>query len=120
MEGLYRIDTLSYQDAKATGEIHLDTKHDIFKGHFPQQPILPGVCQMEIVSDIVSKVLQSKIVFFKSKSLKYTQMVDPSNTPVLSFEIEIKVVESEVVAIGKLFKEEAVFFKFNIEYIITK
>ena len=38
-------------DFKCT--IHLYAEHPIYKGHFPQIPIAPGVCLVQIIKEIL-------------------------------------------------------------------
>ena len=33
--------------------IVFNAAHDIFKGHFPGQPVVPGVCMMEMVKELL-------------------------------------------------------------------
>ena len=33
-------------------DIELNAAHTIFKGHFPDQPILPGVCMLQMVKEV--------------------------------------------------------------------
>ena len=42
-------------------EVSLDGRHEIFKGHFPKLPVLPGVCILQIVKDIVEDIVGYKL-----------------------------------------------------------
>ena len=54
---LYQVSSINFlpQDQEGTGiskysvSLRLESSHDIFKGHFPGNPVLPGVCQVEMV-----------------------------------------------------------------------
>ena len=39
--------------------INFDKEHPIYKGHSPNNPVVPGIMQIEIITDI----LKNKIVF---------------------------------------------------------
>lgn len=70
--------------------IHLNNKHDIFKGHFPGQPVVPGVCMLQIVKEIVSSALDVKLTLKTSRSIKFTALIDPDKTPDLKLELNIE------------------------------
>ena len=40
-----------------------DPQRDIFRGHFPGQPVLPGVCTVEATAQATDLVLMSKPVY---------------------------------------------------------
>ena len=40
---------LQLEGDMVTTNIELNAAHSIFKGHFPGQPIVPGVCMMQMV-----------------------------------------------------------------------
>ena len=56
MTGLKGLFTL--KDTPATGSlesevwVEIDPTHPIFEGHFPDQPVLPGVCMVQIALTI--------------------------------------------------------------------
>lgn len=60
-----------------------------FSGHFPDQPILPGVAQLEMVTDLIS-TLSGKPVFVNSLSrVKFRKVITPGE----HLEIEVSVDE---------------------------
>lgn len=55
----------------------LDTGHDVFKGHFPGQPVMPGVCMLMLIEDCVCDALAKRLRLEYIKSCKFTSVVDP-------------------------------------------
>ena len=43
----------------------IDKNHPIFKGHFPEKPVLPGVCLMQIIKDILEDKIEQLNLFLK-------------------------------------------------------
>ena len=60
---LYNV--VNKEDEKVVVEL-ADENHPIFQAHFPQNPILPGFCHIEILSEILSDDI-TKIVLLKLK-----------------------------------------------------
>ncbi len=52
IEGLYSILSFEQQDDILTSRIKLYKEHEIFKGHFPGNPVMPGVCMIQIIKEL--------------------------------------------------------------------
>jgi 3-hydroxyacyl-[acyl-carrier-protein] dehydratase len=67
----------------------IDKNHPIFKGHFPEKPVLPGVCLMQIIKDILEDKI-NKLVFLESISnLKFINIVNPFEHSELEINLKI-------------------------------
>ena len=40
----YTVETVAGQDEEYTCVIRLNPEHNVYKGHFPGMPVVPGVC----------------------------------------------------------------------------
>lgn len=69
--------------------VNIDASHSIFAGHFPAQPVLPGVCLLEMLKEILSDIQQKPLRLLNAGTIKYLKMVDPNTEPRLRFEIEL-------------------------------
>lgn len=50
LKDFYKIISLENTvDSKYKAVISINEQHDVFKGHFPGNPIMPGVCMMQII-----------------------------------------------------------------------
>ena len=70
-------------------DISLDPAHDIFKGHFPGNPILPGVCQVEIVRELAEIILEKKLMLTQASQIKYMNLINPLSDPLLQVHFKI-------------------------------
>ena len=71
IEGLYTIEVLKNTEADITAKIKLNASHEIFKGHFPGNPIMPGVCMMQIIKELTEKVLDKNLFRQTSTNIKF-------------------------------------------------
>jgi 3-hydroxymyristoyl/3-hydroxydecanoyl-(acyl carrier protein) dehydratase len=64
-----------------TGEMHTDVRIPPeslwFSGHFPGEPILPGIAQLGIVYDAVCQALGGQISITGFSRVKFKKMVKP-------------------------------------------
>ncbi len=49
----------------------------IFEGHFPGNPILPGICQLEAVKYMIERTLGCKCRLRQASSIKFFQPIRP-------------------------------------------
>lgn len=89
INNLYEILNLELKGEKIIAEIMLNPAHEIYKGHFPDQPILPGVLQLQIVKEILSEAIKKEIRLISSSNIKFLSMIDPGQVDKLSIEIDI-------------------------------
>ena len=94
-DSLYRIQKISGENNIVEAIIELDEHHDIFKGHFPGQPVLPGVCMLQITKEILEIFFQYKLQLSKADDIRFLAMVDPTQNKELKFEIQHDVSEEQ-------------------------
>lgn len=69
--------------------IVINPKHEVFKGHFSGNPVVPGVCIMHIVKDIAQQVTGSSLTLKTAVTVKFLSLINPEATPELDAELEI-------------------------------
>lgn len=87
---LYTIENIHQQgENRFVVTLKIDPQHGIFKGHFPEQPVLPGVCLMEMVREILNEIKGSSFLLSQAQNIKFLKVVDPTTDSTLKFDIEI-------------------------------
>lgn len=77
------------QPDKFTVYAALNPAHVIFQGHFPGSPVVPGVCLVEMVKEIVSDQLHTPLTIYRADTVKFLAVVNPLVHHLLKFEISI-------------------------------
>jgi len=97
----------SITEGTLTATLTFDPAHPIFEGHFPGQPVVPGVTMMQIVRELLeTHVLRRKALVKEADALKFLTMIDPrENATILA---EIKYGEKVV---ARFYNETTTFFK---------
>jgi 3-hydroxyacyl-[acyl-carrier-protein] dehydratase len=70
--------------------IKLDGRHPVFKGHFPENPVLPGVCTVQIIKELLEESFHKSLIMTKAGNIKYLGFVNPESMPVLNFTLQLK------------------------------
>lgn len=84
---LDKIDTIS--EGKYSAIITLNKNHDIFKGHFPDNPVTPGVCMMQIIKEITQNILKLDLIMVSTSNVKFMALINPEVNPELVLDLEI-------------------------------
>ncbi|MCK5164611.1 MAG: hypothetical protein KAQ72_12885 [Desulfobacula sp.] len=63
---------------------------DLFKGHFPGNPILPGIFQIEMVKYSLEKSFDTCLLIKSVKKTKFSSLIHPGKTVYLDITINIK------------------------------
>jgi len=74
---------------RITAIIRLNPDHEIFSGHYPGNPVLPGVCIIQILKELLSYHSGGDLVFKNLDSAKYYSAINPVQNSLLNFSIEL-------------------------------
>ncbi len=79
--------------------IFINEKHDVFKGHFPGNPIMPGVCMMQIIKELTEQLANTTLVMQSLSNVKFMALINPFVTPELKLELNITVTEDDLIKV---------------------
>lgn len=78
-------------------EVTILPEHQIYEGHFPQQPVVPGVCTLTIIRECIGNILSKEVSFSSIKECKYVSALIPQED--LRIMINLIISESKVTAL---------------------
>lgn len=107
-ENLYKI--VSQADDSKSYTIEFIPESIIYRAHFPEQPITPGVCIIQIATELLSLCLHKEYELSSISNAKFLAVINPTKTPQVSYifkkieEIEdtTKLKVSAIVAFGDI------------------
>ncbi len=90
---------------RITALIRLNPDHAIFSGHYPGNPVLPGVCIIQILKELLVRHSGGPMVLKILESVKYYSVINPELNTLLRFDIQL----GEMACEGTSFKASIYF-----------
>ena len=114
IDDFFTIKSQHVSDGKADFRVKLNAEHFVYRAHFPNNPITPGVCLLQMTEELFSWLKGANFRIKTLKNVKFTAPISPLEFPEVGFLLEFT--ESEGLwQIKVLIKEEeTVFAKMSI------
>jgi 3-hydroxyacyl-[acyl-carrier-protein] dehydratase len=97
-------------------EVRLNASHEIYKAHFPENPITPGVCLLQIAIELLNLKFERDLRLIESKNIKYLKVINPLQNPIIEFVFEYKINNDLIFADILIVDGKTVFSKINAIY----
>lgn len=78
---IYTLSGLQQEPDMLSATISYDAAHPVFEGHFPGNPIVPGVCTLNMISDLVRMHVGENYVIKDASNVKFLQLIRPEDKP---------------------------------------
>lgn len=89
IKDLYSITNFNTTEDVVTAEIHINKDHEIFKGHFPENPVMPGVCMIQIIKELTEKATNKTLFLSQTSNIKFMAIINPDTNPDLKLNLNI-------------------------------
>jgi 3-hydroxyacyl-[acyl-carrier-protein] dehydratase len=100
LKDFYKIISLQKNDDRNyTVIILVNENHEVFKGHFPGNPIMPGVCMMQIIKELTEQITESSLFMQSLSNVKFMALINPFVTPELKLELDITTTDENLVKV---------------------
>ena len=77
----------SVGEDKISVTLLLDESHEVYKGHFPNHPVLPGVAMLQIIKELSENHFSTSLLMQTANRVKFLQIVNPFENNKLVFEL---------------------------------
>jgi 3-hydroxyacyl-[acyl-carrier-protein] dehydratase len=110
----YSIQSQTVSEQSISTIITIHPEHEIFKGHFPGKPVVPGVCMIQIVKELLEAALKTTLLFQKGHQVKFLQLWIPVKEEAITIHINWKAaIENGLQTNADFKKEDATIFKLS-------
>lgn len=100
LQDFYSVDKINtISEGKYVALITLNKNHAIFKGHFPGNPVTPGVCMMQIIKEITESILKVSLTMVSTSNVKFMALINPEINAELMLDLEISENESSEIKV---------------------
>lgn len=100
LKDFYTINSLEKKDGlKYEAVLLINEKHEVFNGHFPGNPIMPGVCMMQIIKELAEQITDKQLLMQSLSNVKFMALINPEVTPELKLELDINETEDGLIKV---------------------
>ncbi|PUZ25137.1 3-hydroxyacyl-ACP dehydratase [Chitinophaga parva] len=101
-----------------TVTVTLNPAHPIFEGHFPGRPVVPGVCMMQIVKELLDRGTAQDTLLRHGSNIKFLHFIDPTRQPEVLISVQYDAQPDASWKVNANIRHgETVFFKFQGNFI---
>lgn len=68
---------------------HLNASHEIYNGHFPGDPICPGVCNVQTIRECAEMKTGKKLRIDSISICRFSALITPTGSPDLLISLEL-------------------------------
>jgi len=94
--------------------VRLNHTHPIFTGHFPGNPVVPGACQIRMITEIISEITGEEVRLLEADNIKFLAMINPNEHPELTVNCQIKREDKHRIQVSATVTgDDKTFFKYK-------
>ena len=109
-------DFFSVQDAhvktgNVTARLIINKDHEILKGHFPGQPVVPGVCMMQMIKELLETQTRRSFRITEADNIKFLAIINPDENNEVDAQLHFVEDDGRINIHASLFSGETTYFK---------
>jgi len=121
VEELYTVEHIQTDATIIRAVLVVNASHEIFKGHFPEVPVLPGVCMVQCIKELIETVYNVQSSIEKADMIKFLSMLNPLESNRMHAEIIIRdKTESQITFQATLKNEDHFLLKYSGNLLLVK
>ena len=98
--------------------IQFNEQHAVFSGHFPNQPIVPGVFWIQIIKNVLTKQQFHIEKVIELTNAKFLIPINPQSHELLVLKIDYRITENTISTMAKVYFNEQKYTELNIKFQI--
>ena len=108
--GLYSITNKEITDDGGVFRLRLNPECVIYKAHFPEQPITPGVCITQIAVELAEIIVGHSLQMIGIKNVKFLSIMSPDTQTEVTYNITIKSSDDKEIRIQAVAQSDDVVY----------
>lgn len=85
---IVELDSSDKENVKAI--IDLNKEHKVYEGHFPGNPVVPGVCLTQLIKEVMENVENKELSLVYANNIKFMAVVNPEINNRLQIDLKVK------------------------------
>lgn len=115
----YHIVATESSETKYICKVKLNAGHDFYRVHFPGNPVTPGVCLVQMATEILEQRYGKRFLLSTAVNIKFKRLVGPYDEPSFVFS---KVVsdDDKLSTFVSVEDEQGQFVKMSLQYAVMR
>ena len=119
-DDFYTIVSLTTDKGIVEASLELNPAHPIFEGHFPGQPVVPGVCMVQMIKEILETVTGRTLMLKQADHIKFLSVINPVEAKPVRASVRYSKGEyDEWTVVAALNCEERICLKLKAVFVTT-
>jgi 3-hydroxyacyl-[acyl-carrier-protein] dehydratase len=111
----FNISEILTSEKSAKYEISLNPKHLIYQAHFPDNPITPGVCMIQMSGELLSDFVGKELFLHGIHNIKFMKVLSPLETDSVDVELSKIIIEEKQCKANVIFdNQDNVYAKMSL------
>lgn len=94
-------------------EVEMLASHPVYEGHFPGNPVSPGVCNMQMIKECAEQVIGHAADLVEVKQYRLTGVIAPQLTPRLTIALTLAAEADAMRLTARVSHGETVYIDFK-------
>lgn len=96
IEGLYSILSFEEEGQQVVATVKLNKDHEVFEGHFPGNPVMPGVCMIQMIKELTEKASGKELFLSVASNIKFMAIINPEKNDTIRLILDLAEVENQI------------------------
>jgi len=111
---IYQITSFQSIETNIEATLNFNVNHPVFAGHFPGNPIVPGVVQVQIIKDLMERKTGKSLLLIQGKNIKFLSVISPLEHPQVDVTIRFQIADDHSIKVQAILQwSEKIFSKFT-------
>lgn len=116
LDGFYSVISKLDTESGFEWRVQLNKDHFIYKAHFPNNPITPGVCMLQMCQEALSQHFGRDLRMLGAKNIKFLHVWSPLEYEMATFSFQLTETEGLIKVSVLVAEKEMSFAKFSLSY----
>lgn len=116
-DNFYRLENIRNEGEHRLFSITLLPDCELYRGHFPGNPVCPGVCSIEMIRQCAEYLMGSPLFIRSIKQCRFTAILSPLNCRELTIDVSLSSAEDSIIVTARIYDERDVYVEFKGEMV---
>ncbi len=101
-------------------EVDLNEKCAVYQGHFPEEPIAPGVCNIQLIKECAEIAIQQKLQLQVLQRCRFLKLIIPQENKSFMIKINVGFSEEKCMVFAQVIAEQEIYLDLKGIFLVCK